>query len=177
MTYVWRNGFAVLVLIGLLAVSAQSQQTTAASGATSPEIPKARTAGNLEVLSDTKGVDFNPYLSKLLQQVRKNWYNFIPEEARPPQLAAGKTSIEFAILPSGQFAGMKIVHQSGMVSMDRAAWGGIIASNPFDPLPHQFPGEFLALRMHFFYNPKKLPPNEQPISRSTNIPVEKPEAH
>lgn len=176
MTQVWRMGCAVIALIVLPAVGrAQSPQTSSAA-ATASDVP-SRAGGNLEVLSDTKGVDFNPYLSKLVQQIRKNWYNLIPEEARPPQLAAGKTSIEFAILPTGQFAGMKIVHQSGMVSMDRAAWGGITACNPFDPLPHQFKGEFLALRMHFYYNPKKLPPNEQPVPRSTNIPVEKPETH
>jgi len=39
--------------------------------------------------------------------------------------------------------------------MDRAAWGGITASNPFDRLPEQFTGPYLALRMHYFYNPKK----------------------
>src|SRR5271169_297164 len=43
----------------------------------------ARTAGNLEVLSDTQGVDFGPYLSRVLQAVRMNWYNIIPEAARP----------------------------------------------------------------------------------------------
>jgi outer membrane biosynthesis protein TonB len=176
MTQSRQMGFAVIAVIVLLAVSrAQSPQTSTASAAAS-DVPSGA-GGNLEVLSDTKGVDFNPYLSKLVQQIRKNWYNLIPEEARPPQLAVGKTSIEFAILPTGQFAGMKIVHQSGMVSMDRAAWGGITACNPFDPLPHQFKGEFLALRMHFYYNPQKLPPNEQPIPPPTKIPVEKPDAH
>ena len=62
----------------------------------------ARTAGNLEVLSDTQGVDFGPYLSRVLQAVRMNWYNIIPEAARPPLLERGKVSIEFAILPGRQ---------------------------------------------------------------------------
>ena len=45
-----------------------------------------------------------------------------------------------------------------MCALDRAAWGGITACNPFDPLPQQFKGDYLALRMHFYYNPEKLPP-------------------
>ena len=46
--------------------------------------PAARRGlGNLEVLSDTQGVDFGPYLSRVLDAVRRNWYNLIPEEARP----------------------------------------------------------------------------------------------
>ena len=115
----------------------------------------ARTAGNLEVLSDTQGVDFGPYLSRVLQAVRMNWYNIIPEAARPPLLERGKVSIEFAILPDGKVAGMKIISPSGDVSLDRAAWGGITASNPFSPLPSEFHGPYLALRFHFYYNPAK----------------------
>ena len=115
----------------------------------------ARTAGNLEVLSDTQGVDFGPYLSRVIQAVRMNWYNLIPEAARPPLLKRGKVSIEFAILPDGKVAGMRIVGPSGDVSLDRASWGGITASNPFAPLPSAFHGPYLALRFHFFYNPQK----------------------
>ena len=115
----------------------------------------ARTAGNLEVLSDTQGVDFGPYLSRVLQAVRMNWYNLIPEAARPPLLERGKVSIEFAILPDGKVAGHADHSPSGDVSLDRAAWGGITASNPFAPLPSEFHGPYLALRFHFYYNPAK----------------------
>ena len=111
--------------------------------------------GPAEVLSDTQGVDFGPYLSRVLDAVRRNWYNLIPEEARPPLLKRGKVSIEFVILPNGKVAGMRIVAPSGDTPLDRAAWGGITASNPFSPLPNQFHGPYLALRFHFFYNPGK----------------------
>ncbi len=115
----------------------------------------AHQAGALEVLSDTQGVDFGPYLSRVLQAVKMNWYNLIPEAARAPLLMRGKVSIEFAILPDGKVAGMRIISPSGDVSLDRAAWGGITASNPFAPLPGQFHGPYLALRFHFYYNPQK----------------------
>jgi len=109
--------------------------------------------GPAEVLSDTQGVDFGPYLSRVLDAVRRNWYNLIPEEARPPLLKKGKVSIEFAILKDGKIAGMTLRGPSGDVALDRAAWGGITASNPFAPLPREFHGPYLGLRFHFYYNP------------------------
>ncbi len=111
--------------------------------------------GNMEVLSDTMGVDFGPYLSRVLHDVKQNWYLLIPEVARAPLMKKGKVSIEFAITKDGHVAGMRLASQSGDTSLDRAAWGGITASNPFPPLPNEFRGDYLALRFHFFYNPDK----------------------
>jgi TonB family protein len=109
----------------------------------------------MEILSDTMGVDFGPYLARVLHDVRINWYNLIPEAARPPMLKKGKVSIVFFIMKTGQVQGMKVEIPSGDVSLDRAAWGGISGSNPFPPLPGEFRGPYLALRFHFFYNPDR----------------------
>jgi TonB family protein len=109
--------------------------------------------GEMDVLSDTMGVDFGPYLSRVLQNVRTNWYNLIPEVARAPIMKKGKVTIEFVILKDGRIAGLRAVAPSGDVALDRAAWGGITASNPFPPLPSEYGGQYLALRFHFFYNP------------------------
>jgi TonB family protein len=111
--------------------------------------------GTMDVLSDTMGVDFGPYLARVLHDVRYNWYTLIPEIARAPLMRRGKVSIEFAIMKDGSVAGMRLTGPSGDISLDRAAWGGITASNPFPPLPGEFRGQYLALRFHFFYNPDK----------------------
>jgi TonB family protein len=111
--------------------------------------------GPMDVLSDTMGVDFGPYLARVLHDVRENWYRIIPESARAPLMKKGKVSIEFAILKNGQVAGLQIVGTSGDVALDRAAYGGITASKPFPPLPTEFGGQYLALRFHFYYNPEK----------------------
>ncbi len=111
--------------------------------------------GNMEILSDTMGVDFGPYLARVLNDVRRNWYQLIPEVARAPLMKRGRVAIEFAIMKDGSVAGMRLVDPSGDVSLDRAAWGGITASNPFQPLPGEFRGNYLALRFRFFYNPDK----------------------
>ena len=175
MTQFRRTELATVVLLAVLGVShAQAPETgtSAAADSTKP----GTSVGNLEVLSDTKGVDFGPYLSNLLQQIRKNWYNYIPEEARPPLLVSGKTSIEFAILPGGQIAGMKIVHPSGNVRLDRAAWGGVTACSPLDQLPREFKGASLALRFHFYYNPSKFPADEQPTHAPVSAPADRQES-
>jgi TonB family protein len=111
--------------------------------------------GPLDVMSDTMGVDFGPYLSRVLHDVRENWYNLIPEAARAPLMKKGKVSIEFAILRNGQVQGMALAAGSGDTALDRAAWGGITASSPFPPLPRDFGGQYLALRFHFYYNPER----------------------
>jgi TonB family protein len=113
---------------------------------------KGRQMGNLDVLSDTMGVDFGPYLQRVLHDVKQNWYNAIPESA---QMKKGKLSIEFAITKDGRVAGMKLVATSGDTPLDRAAWAGITGSDPFPPLPTEFGGQYLALRFTFFYNPSK----------------------
>jgi TonB family protein len=118
-----------------------------------PGASQGRVRSEYDVLSDTMGVDFGPYLSRVLQSVRMNWYNLIPEVARAPLMKSGKVTIEFAILKDGSVAGMKVTTPSGDISLDRAAWGGITASNPFPPLPPEFRGEYLRLRFHFYYNP------------------------
>ncbi|HTA49735.1 MAG TPA: TonB family protein [Verrucomicrobiae bacterium] len=111
-----------------------------------------RQVGGLEVLSDTQGVDFGPYLQRVLHDVRQNWYNAIPESA---EMKHGSLIIEFAIMKDGSVAGMKLVTPSGDIPLDRAAWAGIKASNPFPALPGEFGGQYLALRFKFFYNPTK----------------------
>jgi TonB family protein len=111
-----------------------------------------RQTGPVEILSDTQGVDFDPYLQNILQHVRENWYHLIPASA---SMRRGKLAIEFAITKDGRVADMRLVASSGDVALDRPAWGSITASNPFPPLPDEFTGPYLALRFRFFYNPDK----------------------
>ncbi len=108
-----------------------------------------RQMGALDILSDTQGVDFGPYLQRILHDVKENWYRLIPESA---EMKKGKLAIEFAITKNGQVAGMKLITSSGDVALDRPAWGSITASDPFPPLPTEFTGPYLALRFRFYYN-------------------------
>ena len=102
-----------------------------------------------EILSDTMGVDFGPYMAIILREVKKNWISLIPESA---SYKKGEVSIIFTILKNGRVTGMSFVNGSGDVALDRAAYGGITASDPFPPLPAEFTGPNLTLRFAFFYN-------------------------
>lgn len=102
------------------------------------------------ILSDTKGVDFGPYLARILITVRRNWYAVIPEAARLGQ--KGRTAIVFEILKDGTVPQLRLVGSSGIDPLDRAALASIRASIPFPPLPPEFTGRHLVLQFNFLYN-------------------------
>jgi len=116
----------------------------------------AKALDQAEILTDTMGVDFGPYLARITQIVRQNWYNLMPPSVYPPIWKQGKLSIEFAILKDGKVSGLTVRTESGDVALDRAALGSITASNPFPPLPKEFPGQVLGLRFYYFYNLDKI---------------------
>jgi TonB family protein len=111
-----------------------------------------RQYGALDILSDTQGVDFGPYLQRVLQEVRENWYHLIPESV---EMKKGKLALEFAIMKDGRVQGLRVTATSGDPALDRPAYGSITASDPFPPLPSDFTGPYLALRFRFYYNPDK----------------------
>src|SRR5579884_2548662 len=102
-----------------------------------------------EILSDTMGVDFGPYLEIIKREVKRNWIPLIPESV---MFKKGVVALQFSIMKNGQVAGLQYVSPSGDVALDRAAYGGITASDPFPPLPSEFTGPNLTLRFTFFYN-------------------------
>jgi len=108
--------------------------------------------GGAEILSDTMGVDFGPYMQRVIFDTKRAWYPIIPEAAQPPLLKQGRVGIRFKILPDGSVKEMILELPSGDVSLDRAAWGGITGASPYPPLPKQFKGPFLELRFFFLYN-------------------------
>ena len=120
-------------------------------GANAPSEHPAMSAG-VDVLSDTMGVDFGPYLNRVVAATYRSWLPIIPESARPPLDKQGKVGIRFKIYPDGSVKSMILEFPSGDVSLDRAAWGGITGASPYPPLPREFKGPFLELRFGFFYN-------------------------
>lgn len=83
--------------------------------------PDATSKSGIEVLSDTLGVDFGPYMKQLKVVVQGHWNALIPETALPPISKSGTVVIEFAIKKNGQVVGMKLAKSSGDVALDRAA--------------------------------------------------------
>ena len=102
------------------------------------------------ILSDTRGVDFGPYLSRIIYIVRRNWLAVIPESARLGE--KGRVGIVFEILKDGSVPQLRLVSSSGADPLDRAAMTGISSSVPFPPLPAEFTGKHLVLQFIFLYN-------------------------
>jgi len=102
------------------------------------------------ILSDTRGVDFGPYLARVVTVVRRNWYSMIPESARLGE--KGRVAIVFEILKDGSVPQLRLIASSGADPLDRAALSAIRASNPFPPLPQEFTGNHLVLEFIFLYN-------------------------
>lgn len=109
-----------------------------------------RRATALELLSDPAGVDFKPYLIRILATVKRNWQAVIPETARLGR--QGRVQIQFAIDRQGGVPKLVIAVPSGTDSLDRAAVAGISASAPFPPLPPEFQGSQVRLQFTFTYN-------------------------
>jgi TonB family protein len=102
------------------------------------------------ILSDTRGVDFGPYLARIVYIVRRNWYAVLPESARLGE--KGRVAIVFEILKDGSMGQFRLVASSGSDPLDRAAMTGIHSSAPFPPLPEEFTGNHLLLQFIFLYN-------------------------
>jgi TonB family protein len=111
-------------------------------------------AGGAQILSDTMGVDFGPYLKRIVYDTERAWWPIIPEVARPPLNKAGRVMIRFKIMKDGSVKEMILEGPSGDVSLDRAAWGGILGASPYPQLPKEFKGPYLELRFYFLYNVK-----------------------
>jgi outer membrane biosynthesis protein TonB len=106
----------------------------------------------VQVLSDMQGVDFGKYLNRLLSDVRRNWLPLIPEECRPPLNKQGITGVRFTIQPDGKISAMHLDYSTHDVAIDRAAWGSITTLGQAQPLPKEFHGPNLELRIEFRIN-------------------------
>jgi TonB family protein len=132
----------------------QAAQNRGGGGDYGANLPVAHQGLNtgVDILSDTMGVDFNPYLKRIIRDIYNTWLPLIPEEARPPLNKQGETLIRFTILPDGRIGAMHIDASTQDQALDRAAWGSITGVNQFPPLPSQFHGPNLELRIHYLVN-------------------------
>ena len=122
----------------------------------SPGATQIGQGGNLELpalLSDPQGVDFKPYLTRLLANVKRNWMSVWPESAKTGR--RGRVGVQFSIAKDGTVTKVVFAFQSGTDALDRAAVSAISMSNPFPALPTEFKGDRIVLQFDFVYNMPK----------------------
>ena len=133
---------------GGVTIGDQDEFTTIPNPEMEPSAGPVRS--NLQLLSDASGVDFKPYLVKVLTAVRTNWLSVLPESARLGR--KGRVLVQFIIDRRGGVPKLVIAESSGTAAFDRAAVAGISASYPFPPLPNSFKGNEIRLQLAFTYN-------------------------
>jgi TonB family protein len=106
----------------------------------------------VDILSDTQGVNFNPYLQRIIRLIYQQWLPLLPEETRPPLNKRGSTLVRFTINPDGTIAAMHLDGSTHDDALNRAAWGSILGVGQFPPLPKQFHGPNLELRIDYMVN-------------------------
>ena len=108
--------------------------------------------GAVQMLTPNEGVDFNDYLARVVDSVRRNWYSVMPESVYLGE--KGRVVLQFKIMRGGIVpdAEPQVISSSNKEPLDRAAFSSIRTSSPFEPLPAAFSGPFIELRFIFLYN-------------------------
>ena len=118
-----------------------------------PDVPPApgSVGSGLELLSDSRGVDFRSYLTQILASVKRNWQAVLPESAKRGE-RRGRVTVRFSVARDGKVTNVQITVPSGTEALDLAAIAGISATNPFPPLPAEYNGLPIRLQFVFLYN-------------------------
>ncbi len=109
-----------------------------------------RQLSHLDLKSDPMGVDFKPYLIRVLATVKRNWLAIYPEAARLG--TRGKVTVEFSVGTDGKIQKIAYYSQSGSRPLDEAAVAALSMSNPLPTLPPEFKGQRIILQFTFAYN-------------------------
>jgi outer membrane biosynthesis protein TonB len=104
------------------------------------------------ILTDTQGVDFTSYIQRLLATLKRNWETVMPESALLGDKGMVYTTFQINHDGSVPSPDPQLERTSGKDPLDNAAMSAIHTSNPFEPLPSQFKGPYIRLRIVFLYN-------------------------
>ena len=96
---------------------------------------------------DTKGVEFGPWIRRFVAQIRRNW--FIPYAAMSMH---GHVVLTFYVHKEGRITDVSILRPSAIDAFNRSAQNAILASNPTQPLPPEYPSDKAFFTVTFFYN-------------------------
>ena len=100
-----------------------------------------------EIQFDTKGVEFGPWIRRFIQRVKGNW--LIPYAAMSNR---GHVVITFNVHKNGAITDLTVVGPCPIDAFNNAAFGALVASNPLESLPPEYPTEKAFFTVTFFYN-------------------------
>ncbi len=100
-----------------------------------------------EIQFDTKGVEFGPWIRRFVAQVKRNW--LVPLSAMSLK---GHVVITFNVHKDGSLTDVTVIDPCPIEPFNTAAKGALIASNPTQPLPPEYPTEKAFFTVTFYYN-------------------------
>jgi TonB family protein len=102
---------------------------------------------------DTKGVEFGPWIRRFVAQIKRNW--FIPYAAMSFK---GHVVLTFNVHKDGTITDVSILQPSSVDAFNSSAFNAVLASNPTQPLPPEYPADTAFFTVTFFYN--ETPPSQ-----------------
>lgn len=100
-----------------------------------------------QIQFDTKGVEFGPWVRRFVAQVKRNWN--VPYAAWTMR---GHVILTFYVHKDGRITDVTVVKPSTVEGFTHAAVNAILASNPTQPLPPEYPDDRAHFTVTFLYN-------------------------
>jgi len=107
-----------------------------------------------------------------MREIYNTWIPLLPDEARPPLNKQGVTQLRITIMPDGSLHvqdgannGLVLEGSTHDEALNRAAWGSVTGVGQFPPLPKEFHGPNLILRIHYLVNKQPAGRNDNPDGR------------
>ncbi len=102
---------------------------------------------------NTYAWDFAPYMLHMKKKVERNV--FPPPAFTHMGLISGDTTVRFKVMPNGEVKDLKVLKYTGHKALMETSVHAIENSNSFNPLPANFPENYLEVTATFSYYIKK----------------------
>ncbi len=102
---------------------------------------------------DTKGVEFGPWIRRFIAQIRRNW--FIPYAAMSLR---GHVVLTFNVHKDGRITDLTVARPSSVDAFTNSAYNALLASNPTQELPSEYPADKAFFTVTFYFNEE--PPSQ-----------------
>lgn len=104
-----------------------------------------------DIQFDSKGVEFGPWIRRFVAQIRRNW--FVPYAIWSMH---GHVVLTFNVHSDGSLTDLTVVKPSHVDAFNNSAYNALLASNPTQPLPPEYPDDHAFFTVTFYFN--EMPP-------------------
>jgi TonB family protein len=96
---------------------------------------------------DTKGVEFGPWVRRVLAQVRSHWFISNAESS-----LSGHVVVSFDVRKDGTITDVAVTGPCNVDAFNTASASAVAKSSPVLPLPAEYPDEKVRITVTFYYN-------------------------